>query len=74
MNLFVVHSDPEKAARMLCDQHVRKMIVESAQMLCTAHWETGGSAPYKRTHQNTSIAKWARSTFANYQWIVANFI
>ena len=28
---------PIKAAQLQCDKHIVKMIVESAQMLCTAH-------------------------------------
>ena len=37
MNIFVLDQDPEIAARLQCDKHVVKMIVESAQMLSTAH-------------------------------------
>ena len=37
MNIFVLDKDPHIAAQMHCDRHVPKMIVESAQMLSTAH-------------------------------------
>jgi len=37
VNVFVLSTDPRQAAEMHCDQHVVKMVVESAQMLCTAH-------------------------------------
>lgn len=37
MNLFYLDKDPVEAAKMQCDRHVVKMIVESAQMLSTAH-------------------------------------
>lgn len=37
MNIFYLSSDPVEAAQMHCDQHVRKMLIESAQMLSTAH-------------------------------------
>jgi len=37
MNIFYVHKDPVIAAKMLIDKHVCKMIIESAQMLSTAH-------------------------------------
>lgn len=37
MNIFVLSKDPAKAARFQCDKHVIKMIIESAQMLSTAH-------------------------------------
>lgn len=37
MNIFILHEDPVVAAQMQCDKHVPKMVVESAQMLSTAH-------------------------------------
>lgn len=37
MNLFVLDKHPVVAAQLQCDKHVVKMIVESAQMLSTAH-------------------------------------
>ena len=37
MNIFVLNQSPDIAAQMHCDKHVPKMIVESAQMLSTAH-------------------------------------
>ena len=37
MNIFYLHTDPEWAASMHCDKHVVKMILESAQLLSTAH-------------------------------------
>ena len=37
MNIFVLDSSPLLAAQQQCDKHVVKMIVESAQMLSTAH-------------------------------------
>ncbi len=38
MNIFVLHSKPRKAARYHADKHVVKMLLESVQMLYTAHW------------------------------------
>jgi len=35
MNIFVLDTNPCSAARMHCDKHVVKMILESAQMLAT---------------------------------------
>jgi len=37
MNIFVLDNDPIVSAQLQCDKHVVKMIVESAQMLSTAH-------------------------------------
>jgi hypothetical protein len=38
MNIFVLDETPTIAASYHCDKHVLKMILESGQMLCTAHW------------------------------------
>lgn len=43
MNIFILSEDPIEAAQMQCDKHVPKMIVESAQMLSTAHRMLDGS-------------------------------
>ena len=37
MNIFVLSEEPREAAQMVCDKHCSKMIIESAQMLSTAH-------------------------------------
>ena len=38
MNTFILSKDPKEAALFHCNKHVCKMILESAQMLCAAHW------------------------------------
>jgi hypothetical protein len=70
MNIFVVDNDPKIAARNLCDKHVVKMILESAQMLCSPFSE--GEAPYKRSHYNHPCTKWARQSQANYEWLLTH--
>jgi hypothetical protein len=37
MNIFVLDNNPKEAAQHHCDKHVVKMILESAQLLSTAH-------------------------------------
>jgi hypothetical protein len=37
LNLFILDEDAKKAAQLQCDKHVVKMILESAQILSTAH-------------------------------------
>lgn len=37
MNIFVLDTDAVESARMMCDKHVVKMILETAQLLSTAH-------------------------------------
>jgi hypothetical protein len=70
MNIFYLDENPKKAAVMLCDQHIRKMQIESAQMCCTAHWETGGMAPYKNAHRNHPSTIWVRQSIQHYMWLI----
>jgi hypothetical protein len=37
MNIFSLDKDPEKSARMMSNKHVVKMLLESAQLMCTTH-------------------------------------
>ena len=37
MNIFYLSRDPAECARMHCDKHVVKMIIEYAQLMSTAH-------------------------------------
>ncbi len=68
MNIFVLDKNPIKAAKQLCDQHVVKMPLESAQMLCAAFPKN--KAPYKRTHYNHPCTIWTRTSKANYNWLI----
>ena len=68
INIFVLDRNPEVAAKYHCDKHM-KMIVESAQMLSTAHWQSGSQAPYKESHLNHPCSKWARESLSNYRWL-----
>lgn len=70
MNIFALHLDPGQAARWHCDAHVVKMVLETAQLLCTAHHLTGGTAPYKKTHVNHPCSIWVRESRVNYVWLV----
>lgn len=49
MNIFVVDQNPVIAAENLCDKHVVKMILESGQMLSTAHRVLDGIEYYAQT-------------------------
>ena len=68
MNIFALDDDPFISALLMCDQHINKMIVESCQLLATAH--PVGVAPYKHTHFNHPCAKWVRESRNNYLWLV----
>jgi hypothetical protein len=68
MNIFVLDKDPSRIPSHYCDVHLRKMIVETAQLLCNAH---DVDAPYKRTHYNHPCSVWARTNVTNYLWLVS---
>lgn len=46
MNIFVLDNDAATSARMMCDKHVVKMILESCQLLSTAHHVLDGEELY----------------------------
>jgi len=74
MNIFYLDSDPVKAAQIQYNKHVVKMILESAQMLCTAHHCYGNAeqklnVPYKQAHLNHPSTIWARKSRATYRWL-----
>ena len=68
MNIFVLDDSPMVSAKYACDKHVVKMILESAQMLCSVHPE--GTAPYKRSFYNHPCTKWVRESADNYSWLI----
>jgi hypothetical protein len=70
MNIFVVDEDPEVAARQLCDKHVVKMILETAQMLCTVAASQGYDTPYRPTHAKHPCTLWAAKSADNWSWLL----
>lgn len=71
MNVFAVDRDPVRAARALCDRHVVKMTLETAQILCTAaRAHLGQRAPYRPTHAAHPCVVWAAARRANWDWLV----
>jgi hypothetical protein len=70
MNIFVLDEDPRIAATMMCDKHVVKMILETAQMLCSVVRKQGGWAPYRQTHARHPCTMWAGESEANWRWLL----
>jgi hypothetical protein len=64
MNIFVLDYNPVTAAQMLCDKHIIKMALETAQILSTI---CGG--PYKPTHHNHPCVKWAGDNRIHFGWL-----
>ena len=75
MNIFATDSNPVVAASHLDDKRVIKMILESAQMLCTALHTHKASylAAYKSTHANHPCNIWCRENVSNYGWLLMHF-
>ena len=82
MNIFVLSEQycPVESARMQCDDHVRKMGIESCQLLATAFdlerlaqddcpkTQTGN--PRKHFNPNHPCGVWARQSTANFDWLL----
>ena len=74
MNIFATSQCPIQCAQEMTDVHVVKMILESAQLLSTAHFVLDGvQVGYKPTHKNHPCAVWCRTTRSNYSWLYAHF-
>ena len=77
MNIFFLSSDPYEAARMSCDRHSIKMILESAQMLSTVlrhHGYEGETYIYGITHAKHPSTIWVGKTKANFDWLLTHSI
>ena len=81
MNIFYLHKDPYKAAELQYNKHVVKMILESAQMLCTAHHHhaerheiNADYIPYKKAHYNHPSTIWCRQNKNHYRWLYNHMI
>ena len=70
MNIFFIDQNPKIAAQMLCDDHIRKMQIESAQMLCTTFWHYNYTAPYKKCHYNHPSTIWVRQSIDYFNWLL----
>ena len=83
MNIFALACDPKEAAEMHCDQHVCKMIIETAQILYTYLNSIGellrlvlttvhGDVldPYKPTHANHPCVLWLHGGRSHFDWLV----
>lgn len=70
MNIFFLHEDTEVCARLHNDSHTVKMLLETAQLLCTTAHELGfENVPYKAVHRNHPCSVWARENRSNFQWL-----
>lgn len=76
MNIFALDKSPIKSAQYLCDCHVVKMILESAQLLAThlqLHGYERGDMP-GMTHTGHPCRKWVSENPANARWLYEHFV
>lgn len=74
MNVFYLHHDVNECAKMHCDKHVVKMILETTQLLSTTHHITEQIPEfpiYRKTHSNHPSAVWARKSIDHYKFLVS---
>jgi hypothetical protein len=78
MNIFFLHRIARLAAKYHCNKHVVKMILETAQLLSSAHHQLDpergtqlakAKTIYKPSHANHPCAIWTRETSENYKWL-----
>jgi hypothetical protein len=72
MNIFFLDENPKLSAQYHVDKHVVKMILETAQLLCSVHHVTEQvteQVPYKLSHKNHPCAVWARKSLSNYLYL-----
>ena len=79
MNIFILDRCPRRAAEMLCDKHLPKMVVESAQMLASAARANGAvdedmpfnqqGNRYKGGYANHPCTVWAGECHYHYEWL-----
>ena len=75
MNIFITDENPEICATDLCDKHIVKMVLESGQMLSTAHRLCNGQSDvYKVAYKNHPCTIWTRASASNYFWHYQLFV
>lgn len=72
MNIFAVDQCPSQSASDLCDQHIVKMPLETAQMLSTNLSILGLQHEYKPCYQNHPCTIWARQSLENINWLISH--
>jgi hypothetical protein len=62
MNIFALDNEPHIAAHYHCDSHVVKMIVETAQMLSTAHRILDGTLTTRKSVSGRNLKHWIHAS------------
>lgn len=78
MNIFFLDSNPYECAKMHCDLHVNKMLIESCQMIANCYSEsllfdapkTQSNTVRKHSYFNHPVSIWVRETWGNYCYTI----
>jgi len=70
MNIFILDKNQEECAKLYCNVHTYKMLLEHSQMICTVAKEDDIEVPYKPTHPHHPCTKWLRSSKSNMIWLL----
>jgi hypothetical protein len=72
MNLFILSRSQKRIAKYMIDKHVHKILLEAAQMLCSAvrvlSPDSDFTGIYKLAHKNHPVSIWCRNSRANFEW------
>ncbi len=80
MNIFILSRNPYVSATYMCDKHIPKMIIESAQMLASAlrrHGARDGEmpltqkgTPFGNAFPNHPCTRWVGDNKMNFTWLL----
>lgn len=74
VNIFYIHTDPIIAAQQMVDRHVVKMILETAQLLSTAHRVLDGRMVVVPNENGRKMKRWVLSDDRETKLYVATHI
>jgi len=74
LNIFAVHQNPIISAQSLCDRHVVKMILETAQMITSVAERHNYPIIYKAGFKKHPCTIWSGDSIENWLWLIEHGI
>ena len=72
MNIFYLSICPRQAAKDMCDQHIVKMPLETAQILSTAHRVVDGTMVIGQTSSGRKAKRWVLDKYDDKFYLAAH--
>lgn len=69
MNIFILGYDLKSCVESCVDRHASKMVLETAQLLCTSLNLLGIETPYRSSHRNHPCRLWSGLSRGNFEWL-----